>query len=78
MFLLFLYISTRNINKYKLTALILSLIHIYPDGYGKSQFYYHLKQNLVAKKDVTAVLANTYKPGEKLMVEDVYKRQIRN
>lgn len=41
----------------------------HPDGYGKSQFYYHLKQNLVAKKDVTAVLANTYKPGEKLMVD---------
>ena len=41
----------------------------HPDGYGKSQFYYHLKQNLVAKKDVTAVLANTYKPDEKLMVD---------
>ncbi len=41
----------------------------HPDGYGKSQFYYHLKQNLVAKKDVTAVLANTYRPGEKLMVD---------
>lgn len=41
----------------------------YPNGYGKSQFYYHLKQNLVAQKDVTAVLAGTYKPGEKLMVD---------
>lgn len=41
----------------------------HPDGYGKSQFYYHLKQNLVARKDVTAVLASTYKPGEKLMVD---------
>ena len=41
----------------------------HPDGYGKSQFYYHLKQNLVAKKDITAVLSNTYKPGEKLMVD---------
>lgn len=39
------------------------------DGYGKSQFYYHLKQNLVAKKDVIAVLTNTYKPDEKLMVD---------
>ncbi|MCF0224530.1 MAG: IS21 family transposase, partial [Fibrobacter sp.] len=39
------------------------------DGYGQSQFYYHLKQNLVAQKDVVAVLSNTYKPGEKLMVD---------
>ena len=41
----------------------------HPNGYGKSQFYYHLKQNLVAQKDVIAVLANTYHPGEKLMVD---------
>ena len=41
----------------------------HPEGYGKSQFYYHLKQNLVAKKDIAAVLSNTYKPGEKLMVD---------
>ncbi len=41
----------------------------HPDGYGKSQFYHHLKQNLVAQKDVTAVLSNTYKPGEKLMID---------
>ena len=41
----------------------------HPDGYGKSQFYYHLKQNLVAKNDIAAVLSNTYKPGEKLMVD---------
>ncbi len=33
----------------------------FPNGYGKSQFYHHLKQNLVAKKDVVAVLSNTYK-----------------
>lgn len=39
------------------------------DGYGKSQFYYHLKQNLIAQKDIVTVLANTYKPGEKLMVD---------
>lgn len=41
----------------------------HPDGYGKSQFYDHLKQNLVAQKDVTTVLAQTYKPGEKLMID---------
>lgn len=41
----------------------------FPNGYGQSQFYHHLKQNLVAKKDVVAVLSNTYKPGEKLMVD---------
>ena len=41
----------------------------HPDGYCKSQFYEHLKQNLVAQKDITTVLAMTYKPGEKLMVD---------
>ncbi len=41
----------------------------HPDGYCKSQFYEHLKQNLVAQKDVTTVLAMTYKAGEKLMVD---------
>ena len=41
----------------------------HPDGYCKSQFYEHLKQNLVAQKDVTTVLAMTYKPGERLMVD---------
>lgn len=41
----------------------------YPQGYSKSQFYYHLKQNLVAQKDMVAVLSDTYKPGEKLMVD---------
>lgn len=41
----------------------------YPTGYGKSQFYFHLKQNLVAQKDCTAVLTGTYNPGEKLMVD---------
>ena len=43
--------------------------HTHPDGYGKSQFYDHLKQNLVAQKDITTVLAQTYKPGEKLMID---------
>ena len=41
----------------------------HPDGYGKSQFYNHLKQNLVAQKDITTVLSQTYKPGEKLMID---------
>ena len=41
----------------------------HPDGYGKSQFYDHLKQNLVAQKDITTVLSQTYKPGEKLMID---------
>lgn len=41
----------------------------FPDGYGKSQFYFHLKQNLVAQNDCTAVLSETYNPGEKLMVD---------
>ena len=39
-----------------------------PDGYGKSQFFFHLKQNLVAQKQV-GVLRNTYKPGEILMID---------
>ena len=43
--------------------------HTHPDGYGKSQFYDHLKQNLVAQNDITTVLAQTYKPGEKLMID---------
>jgi len=41
----------------------------FPGGYGKSQFYFHLKQNLVAQTDCNAVLAETYSPGEKLMVD---------
>jgi len=41
----------------------------HPQGYGKSQFYFHLKQNHVAQKDMVAVMADTYKPGEKLMVD---------
>ena len=41
----------------------------HPDGYGRSQFFDHLKQNLVAQKDITTVLAMTYKAGEKLMVD---------
>ena len=45
-----------------------------PNGYGKPQSYYHLKQNLVTGKDVTAVLANIYKPGEKLMADFAGKK----
>jgi len=41
----------------------------HPNGYSKSQFYYHLKQNIVAQGEYVAVLANTYNPGEKLMVD---------
>lgn len=44
-------------------------IKAYPGGYGKSQFYFHLKQNLVARKDIVTVLSDTYRPGEKLMVD---------
>ena len=41
----------------------------HPDGYGKSQFFYHLKQNLIAAKGPSAVLTDTYLPGEKLYVD---------
>lgn len=41
----------------------------HPNGYGKSQFYYHLKQNLIAQKDTKTVLTGTYRPGEKLMID---------
>lgn len=40
------------------------------NGYGKSQFFFHLKQNLVAVKDRSnAVMAKTYVPGQKLYVD---------
>ena len=39
-----------------------------PDGYGKSQFFFHLKQNLVAQKPV-GVLRSMYNPGEILMID---------
>lgn len=40
------------------------------DGYAKSQFYFHLKQNHVAVKDKSnAVMAKTYVPGQKLYVD---------
>ncbi len=41
----------------------------HPEGYGKSQFFFHLKQNLVASKGPTAVLTDTYIPGEKLFID---------
>ncbi len=41
----------------------------HPDGYGKSQFFYHLKQNLVAQPKVTAVLSDTYEPGNMLYID---------
>lgn len=41
----------------------------HPDGYGKSQFYFHLKQNLVAMKPPTTLLSDHYEPAEKLFVD---------
>lgn len=40
----------------------------HPDGYRKSQFFHHLKQQLAAAKPTT-VLTGTYVPGEKLFVD---------
>lgn len=40
----------------------------FPDGYGKSQFFHHLKQHLTASKPTT-VLTGTYVPGEKVYVD---------
>ena len=39
-----------------------------PDGYGKSQFYHHLSQNLKVAK-VTGVFSDLYEPGDLLMVD---------
>lgn len=41
----------------------------HPNGYGKSQFFFHLKQNLVAEKTPVAVLANRYEPGKELFID---------
>ena len=41
----------------------------HPDSYGKSQFFFHLKQNLVAAKSPTAVLTYTYEPGLYIFVD---------
>ena len=40
----------------------------HPDGYCKSQFYYHLKQQLAASKPTT-FLGDMYTPGEKLFID---------
>ncbi|MCQ2084147.1 MAG: hypothetical protein MJY58_06615 [Bacteroidaceae bacterium] len=42
----------------------------HPDGYGKSQFFFHLKQNNLAERTATkAVLSETYVPGQKLFID---------
>jgi len=41
----------------------------HPDGYGKSQFFFHLKQNLVVEKTPVGVLKNRYEPGKELFVD---------
>lgn len=47
----------------------------HPDGYGKSQFFFHLKQNLIAEKaSTTAILHGTYVPGQKLFVDFAGKK----
>jgi len=40
----------------------------HPDGYRKTQFFHHLKQQLAAATPTT-VLSDTYVPGEKLFVD---------
>lgn len=40
-----------------------------PNGYSKSQFYFHLKQNLIAIKSPVTVLSNLYEPGQKLFID---------
>jgi transposase len=40
---------------------------MYPEGYGKSQFFFHLAQNLRARKQVTSVLQHD--PGLELYVD---------
>lgn len=40
------------------------------DGYGRSQFFFHLKQNARARKSsATAVLSGSYGPAERLFVD---------
>ena len=41
----------------------------YPNGYGRSQFFFHLGQNLEAKKKPSTVLYGSYNPGEKIFVD---------
>ena len=42
---------------------------MYPDGYEKSQFYFHLAQNLKAQKKPTSALPHD--PGKELFVDFV-------
>ncbi len=44
-------------------------IRKHPDGYGKSQFFFNLKQNLVVEKTPVGVLTNRYEPGKELFVD---------
>ena len=57
--------------KYHMTRQLLweEYLHKHPDGYSKSQFYYHLSQHLVAQKSASTVLTNMRKPGEVLMID---------
>lgn len=41
--------------------------HLYPDGYEKSQSFFHLSQNLKAQKTPTSVLQHD--PGKELFVD---------
>lgn len=43
-------------------------IKAHPDGYGRSQFYHHLSQNLKIAK-VSTVLSDLYRPGLMLMID---------
>lgn len=40
---------------------------MYPDGYGRSQFFFHLAQNLKAQKSPTSALS--HEPGKELFVD---------
>ncbi len=46
----------------------------HPDGYSKSQFFHHLKQNLKAQPRVTAVLSDIYEPGNMLYIDFAGKK----
>lgn len=41
----------------------------HPDGYGKSQFFYHLKQSDIAEKSPSSVLSNHYEAGQYLFID---------
>lgn len=59
-------LSRKHVTRYLLWQ---EYIHRHPDGYGKSQFFFHLRQNLVVAPKQTAVLTDTYIPGEKLFID---------